>query len=69
VRGHEFHYSRWTEELTHANLWDVTRHSTGNFRREGYRTANLHASYDHLFFPQAASLISEILRIFPKELV
>jgi len=68
VRGHEFHYSRWTEELTHANLWDVTRHSTGNSRREGYRTANLHASYVHLYFPQAASLISEILRIFPKEL-
>ncbi len=68
VRGHEFHYSRWTEESTHANLWDVTRHSTGNSRREGYRTANLHASYVHLYFPQAASLISEILRIFPKEL-
>ena len=68
VRGHEFHYSRWTEESTHANLWDVTRHSTGNSRKEGYRTANLHASYVHLYFPQAASLISEILRIFPKEL-
>ena len=68
VRGHEFHYSRWTEESTHANLWDVTRHSTGNSRREGYRTANLHASYIHLYFPQAASLISEILRISPKEL-
>jgi len=68
VRGHEFHYSRWTEESTHANLWDVTRHSTGNSRREGYRTANLHASYVHLYFPQAASLISEILRISPKEL-
>ncbi len=68
VRGHEFHYSCWTEESTHANLWDVTRHSTGNSRREGYRTANLHASYVHLYFPQAASLISEILRISPKEL-
>ena len=68
VRGHEFHYSRWTEESTHANLWDVTRHSTGNSRREGYRTANLHASYVHLYFPQVASLISEILRISPKEL-
>jgi len=68
VRGHEFHYSRWTEESTHANLWDVTRHSTGNSRREGYRTPNLHASYVHLYFPQAASLISEILRISPKEL-
>ena len=68
VRGHEFHYSQWTQESTHANLWDVTRHSTGNSRREGYRTANLHASYVHLYFPQAASLISEILRIFPKEL-
>ena len=68
IRGHEFHYSRWSEETKQANLWDVTRHSTRISRREGYRTANLHASYVHLYFPQAASLISEILRIFPKEL-
>ena len=68
IRGHEFHYSRWSEETKQANLWDVTRHSTGNSRREGYRTANLHASYVHLYFPQADSLISEILRISPKEL-
>ena len=65
VRGHEFHYSRWTEESTHANLWDVTRHSTGNSRREGYHTANLHASYVHLYFPQAAPLIREVLHLFP----
>ena len=65
VRGHEFHYSRWTEESTHANLWDVTRHSTGNSRREGYRTANLHASYVHLYFPQAAPLIREVLHLIP----
>ncbi|RTZ84850.1 MAG: cobyrinate a,c-diamide synthase [SAR324 cluster bacterium] len=65
VRGHEFHYSRWTEESTHANLWDVTRHSTGNSRREGYRTANLHASYVHLYFPQAAPLIREVLHLLP----
>ena len=63
VRGHEFHYSRWTEESTHANLWDVTRYSTGNSRREGYRTANLHASYVHLYFPQAAPLIREVLHL------
>jgi len=65
VRGHEFHYSRWTEESTHANLWDVTRHSTGSSRREGYRTANLHASYVHLYFPQAAPLIREVLHLLP----
>ncbi len=65
VRGHEFHYSRWTEESTHANLWDVTQHSTGNSRKEGYRTANLHASYVHLYFPQAAPLIREVLHLLP----
>ena len=68
VRGHEFHYSKWSAETKHANLWEVTRHSTGISRTEGYRTANLHASYVHLYFPQAASLIGEILRIFPKGL-
>ena len=52
IRGHEFHYSNWTEENKQANLWEVTRHSTGTSRREGYSTSNLHASYVHLYFPQ-----------------
>ena len=51
VRGHEFHYSRWTEESTHANLWDVTRHSTGNSRREGYRTAKFTCLLRSSLFP------------------
>ena len=67
MRGHEFHYSEWSAEMSKANLWDVTRHSTGISRREGFRSANLHASYVHLYFPQAASLIGEVLRLFPKE--
>ncbi len=65
IRGHEFHYSHWTEETKQANLWEVTRHSTGISRMEGYRTLNLHASYVHLYFPQASSLISEIFNLFP----
>jgi len=68
VRGHEFHYSRWSEETKRANLWEVTRHSTGVSRREGYRTANLHASYVHLYFPQAAPLIREVLHLLPSKL-
>ena len=64
IRGHEFHYSHWTEETKQANLWEVTRHSTGISRMEGYRTSNLHASYVHLYFPQASSLISEIFNLF-----
>ena len=63
VRGHEFHYSRWSDETKRANLWEVTRHSTGVSRREGYRTSNLHASYVHLYFPQAATFIREILHL------
>ena len=63
VRGHEFHYSRWSEETKRANLWEVIRHSTGVSRREGYRTSNLHASYVHLYFPQAATFIREILHL------
>ena len=65
IRGHEFHYSHWTEETKQANLWEVTRHSTGISRMEGYRTSNLHASYVHLYFPQASSLISGIFNLFP----
>jgi len=65
IRGHEFHYSSWSEETKQANLWEVTRHSTRISRREGYRTANLHASYVHLYFPQAAPLIREVLHLLP----
>ena len=65
IRGHEFHYSHWTDETKQANLWEVTRHSTGASRREGYCTSNLHASYVHLYFPQASSLIREIFDLFP----
>ena len=67
VRGHEFHYSHWLEETNQANLWEVIRHSTGVSRNEGYRTANLHASYVHLYFPQAASLIRGVLQLVPEE--
>ena len=66
VRGHEFHYSHWLEETNQANLWEVIRHSTGVSRNEGYRTANLHASYVHLYFPQAASLIRGVLQLVPE---
>ena len=65
IRGHEFHYSHWSGESVHANLWEVKRHSTGKSRREGYRTSNLHASYVHLYFPQASSLICKIFNLFP----
>ncbi len=64
LRGHEFHYSKWSAEESSANLWEVTRHSTGISRMEGFRSANLHASYVHLYFPQASSLIGEVLKIY-----
>ena len=59
IRGHEFHYSRWLGELNNANLWDVTKNSTGTFRKEGFSLKNLHASYVHLYFPQASKFISD----------
>ncbi len=69
VRGHEFHYSHWLEETNQANLWEVSRHSTGISRKEGYRTANLHASYVHLYFPQATLFIRKVLQLVPDESV
>ena len=67
IRGHEFHYSQWMDESKKANLWEVTRHSTGASRMEGYSTSNLHASYVHLYFPQASSLIRKIFNLFSDE--
>ena len=63
IRGHEFHYSSWSGESKNANLWEVTRNSTGTFRKEGYSLKNLHASYVHLYFPQASKFISDFFRL------
>jgi len=67
VRGHEFHYSSWLLEGKEANLWSVTRYSTGKTRREGYSQPNLHASYVHLFFPQVPSLICDFFGLHQKK--
>lgn len=63
ARGHEFHHSEWLEEAALANAWEVTRHSTGVTRREGFRTSNLHASYVHLHFAQAPELMRTLLKL------
>lgn len=60
MRGHEFHYSKWNDEESRANLWSVTRKSTGNSRVEGYRNKNLMASYVHLYWPNAAKLFNDL---------
>jgi hypothetical protein len=56
------------KRLSRLIFWEVTRHSTGVSRMEGYRTLNLHASYVHLYFPQASSLISEIFNLSPEKI-
>ena len=63
IRGHEFHYSTWSEESESANLWDVIRNSTGTIRKEGYSMSNLHASYVHLYFPQASKFLSNFFKL------
>jgi cobyrinic acid a,c-diamide synthase len=63
--GHEFHYSRWSHEGTHANAWDATRRRTGKSRREGFRQQNLHASYVHLYFPALAPTLASTLCLTP----
>ena len=63
ARGHEFHHSEWLEEAALANAWEVTRHSTGQTRREGFRIHHLHASYVHLHFSQAPELMRALLKL------
>jgi len=60
-RGHEFHHSLWSGEPEHANLWTVRRKRTGAFRREGFSTANLHASYVHLHFRTSGAVLRPFL--------
>jgi cobyrinic acid a,c-diamide synthase len=64
-RGHEFHHSVWRSEPERANAWKVTRKRTGRERVEGFRTAKLHASYVHLYFPNNADFVRAQLGIFP----
>ena len=59
-RGHEFHHSKWDQETSQANAWTVTKRNRVGSRLEGYRYRNLHASYIHLYFPTAVSLLSEL---------
>ncbi|MGB0412851.1 MAG: cobyrinate a,c-diamide synthase [Coraliomargarita sp.] len=59
-RGHEFHYSRWDREAELANLWEVEKAASGKRRMEGYRAPNLHASYIHLNFREAASIFQNL---------
>jgi cobyrinic acid a,c-diamide synthase len=61
--GHEFHYSRWSEEGRRANAWEVARRRNGASRREGFRSQNLHASYVHLYFPSLAPTLSSALHL------
>ena len=52
--------------LNGSALLDATVNNRSS-RREGYRSSNLHASYVHLYFPQASSLIHEIFNLYPEE--
>lgn len=59
-RGHEFHYSQWLGELSHANLWKVAKKTRKTSRTEGYEQNRLHASYVHLYFPTASSVLENL---------
>lgn len=59
-RAHEFHHSEWDRESECANLWTVKKASRNTERMEGYGSPNLHASYLHLYFPNAGSLFRDL---------
>ncbi|MBV9276317.1 MAG: cobyrinate a,c-diamide synthase [Verrucomicrobia bacterium] len=61
--GHEFHHSLWTGESEHANLWTVRRKRSGAFRREGFSTANVHASYVHLHFRTSSAVVQSFFNM------
>ncbi len=67
-RAHEFHYSRWNLEEERANLWKVKKANRQTERAEGFGKGKLHASYLHLYFPQAEPLFRKLFATQPKEL-
>lgn len=62
--GHEFHYSQWLRETTHANAWQVNRNRTNTTRTEGFQSPTLHASYVHPYFPNSAAFLNSKLGLF-----
>ena len=63
VRGHEFHYSRWTDEsgtndsARADTAWQMRRRSDDSqSRAAGYSSGNLLASYLHIHFGQDPAL-------------
>ncbi len=64
--GHEFHHSIWRAEKEQANLWNVRRKRAGSERREGYRLANLHASYVHLHFASSGEVGQSLFHLQPE---
>jgi cobyrinic acid a,c-diamide synthase len=67
--GHEFHHSLWTGESEHASLWTVRRKRSGTFRREGFSTANLHASYVHLHFRTSSAVLQPFFKMQRSEIL
>jgi cobyrinic acid a,c-diamide synthase len=67
--GHEFHHSLWTGESGQASLWTVRRKRNGTFRREGFSTANLHASYVHLHFRTSSAVLKPFLNLQRSEVL
>jgi cobyrinic acid a,c-diamide synthase len=58
VRGHEFHHS---DRIGPADLFRVTKLS-GESRREGYASTNVHASYVHVHFASAPQIPRRFVR-------
>lgn len=58
LRGHAFHYSRFETEMTPV-AW-TTKHPSGIQGEAIYRTANLTASYFHVYFPSSPETVSKL---------
>jgi len=51
IRGHEFHYSRWAEELpSQSAAYEIRKVRTGDTRLEGFVSKNVLATYLHIHF-------------------
>ncbi len=67
-RGHEFHYSRWSDEGTHS-IHEVKKKRRRSQRLEGYCSNNVLASYVHchfLSYPKRAHMLIQRARDYMK---
>jgi cobyrinic acid a,c-diamide synthase len=62
IKGHEFHYSDWTDYGKVPHMYEITPRFGDEPREEGFAFNNLQASYVHLHFAAHPKLADNFVK-------